>query len=183
MDSSALEALKNPMDLPPEFKSWLVKYLEVNPPSLPVSGMLGFKPASASSGYEIGYDEITAGVNVGVAATTIIAGSPHDFDGSPVLCEFFCPDLLLPSVAGGAVSIVLFEGATQKVILGVATNAAAVAVRNPFYVAYRFTPSAGEHTYTIKANASSVTGTPAVQAGTGTVPTGLPPAFLRFSKV
>lgn len=36
-----LSVLENPMDLPPEFKAWLIKYLELNPPNLPVAQMLG----------------------------------------------------------------------------------------------------------------------------------------------
>lgn len=45
LDPKKSDPLKNPMDLPPEFKSWLVKWLEVNPPSLPVAQMLGYKPS------------------------------------------------------------------------------------------------------------------------------------------
>lgn len=40
---SALELLKSPMDLPEEFKSWLLKYIEVNPPNLPIKQMLGYQ--------------------------------------------------------------------------------------------------------------------------------------------
>lgn len=43
-----LSPLENPMDLPPEFKQWLVKYLEANPPSLPVAQMLGYKPPAST---------------------------------------------------------------------------------------------------------------------------------------
>jgi hypothetical protein len=138
---------------------------------------------AALPGTEIGYDAITASVNVGTATTAVIPGSAHTFDGSPVMCEFFSPDILLPSVAGATVNVFLFDGATQVVIMAVCTNSAAQSARNPVTTTFRFTPSAGSHTYNIKAAASITTGTPAVQAGTGTVTSGLPPAYLRFTKV
>lgn len=161
------------MNLPPGFLDYMIQWQAMN--ALPT--------APHTIGYEIGYDQITAGVNVDTSETTIIAGSSYAFDGNPVLLEFFSPDVLLPSVAVGAVSLDLFDGATQLNTISVLTNAAAAAVRNPVYLAYRFTPTAGSHTYAIKARASSITGTPAVQAGSGTVSSGLPPSFLRFTKI
>lgn len=141
---------------------------------------------SALPGFEIGYDQITAPVSVtgttSGTATSIIAGSAYTFDGSPVIAEFYAPWVKTPSLAVGNFTIVsLFEGATALAVSQHITPAAASAY-SPGTLKFRFTPSAGAHTYSIKSFVTNTTGTPQIGAGTGAAGADAP-AFLRFTKV
>lgn len=71
MDVKKSDPLKNPMDLPPEFKGWLVKWLEVNPPQLPIKQMLGYN--LLGSGEFAAYKLVTAPITA-VTATTYATG-------------------------------------------------------------------------------------------------------------
>lgn len=141
-------------------------------------------------GYEVGYDQITATVNVTstteATGTTIIAGSAHTFDGSPVIAEFYTPVLVLPQATSVLDSVVvsIFEGATQiaRIVQAYfADLASAQQLQVGQLGRYRFTPSAGSHTYSVTAYTNSTTGTPAVTAGAGGTAVH-PPAYLRFTK-
>ena len=139
-------------------------------------------------GFEIGYDQITSPVNVvsttEATGTTIITCAAHTFDGSAVICEFFTPSVHQPTAAvGNVVVISLFESSTQVSRLGESfTFETAASSSNSLVGKFRFTPTAGSHTYTVTAFASSTTGTPLIQAGAlGTA--ALPPAYVRFTKV
>lgn len=138
------------------------------------------------AGREIGYDQITATVNItgttSGTATTIIAAAAHTFDGTPVLLEFSCPQIITPSVAGNSVGIGLYEGGSLVSLLATVLTPAAANMRAPVCARQRFTPSAGSHTYTIAAFVTSTTGTPQAVAGTG-IGAGQAPTFLRFTKV
>lgn len=138
-------------------------------------------------GYEIGYDQITSPVNVvgttESAGTTIITCGAHTFDGGLVLATFFCPYIEQSSNAGGQVTVCLFESSTQLTRL-VTDGTPATAIQTVVTAVglYRFTPSAGSHTYTVTAFSPSTTGTPAVGAGAGGT-AAYSPAFIRFTKV
>lgn len=138
------------------------------------------------SGKEIGYDQITANVSVTgttpATATTIIAAAGHTFDGQPVLLEFYSPAVITPSVASGAVHFGIYESGTLIAELCDAITPAAANMRVALQGRFRFSPTAGVHTYVIAAWASSTTGTPQVGAGTGTGGA-FTPAYLRFTKV
>ena len=139
-------------------------------------------------GYEFGYDQITSPVNVGSttesSGTTIISCAAHWFDGGIVLAHFWCPyvneDL---NAAGDKVFVSLFEGATQLARILTATTLSTTSYGEFSQSgAYRFTPTAGLHTYTVTAHASSTSGTPSI--GAGAAGTGAhAPAFIRFTKV
>lgn len=137
-------------------------------------------------GTELGYDQITAQVNIAssteASGTTVISCAAHTFDGAPVIATFFSPQVTT-STAGGSVVINLFEGATQ---IGRIVVAAPNQTASSSFIAYtgmlRFTPTAGSHTYTVTAFASSLVGTPNVGAGAGGTAT-LVPTFIRFTKV
>ena len=137
-------------------------------------------------GYEVGYDQITASVNVvsttEATGTTIIAAAAHTFDGAPVICEFFTEALTVGGLLAEIVIVSLFESSTQITRLAAVDNNSANTLIVPVYARYRFTPSAASHTYTVTAHTTSVTGTPSVGAGSGG--TGAPPpCFVRFTKV
>lgn len=133
---------------------------------------------------EIGYDSITA--NALVTATTeatsntIIACAPHTFDGNPVICHFMASAVNQITVAGAKIVFSLWEGATEISRLGSHQVNLTAQGFMPFYNALRFTPTAGSHTYTIKAYAQSTTGTPQIYCGTGGI--GDPPCYVRFTK-
>ncbi len=142
---------------------------------------------SGLPGYEIGYDQITTGVNITgtteAGANTIITCAAHTFDGTPVICEFFSPQVAFPTASlGNSLGINLWEGATE---LGNLVFMRVDQISNQdfksVYARYRFTPSAASHTYLLKAYASSTTGTPSIGAGAGGVGANVP-AFVRFTK-
>ena len=164
------------MNLPAEFLSFLPQYVAQNPVSTLDRG----------PGYEIGYDQITSPVDITstteASPTTVIAGSEHAFDGSPVIAEFFSPSVNPPTVASSALVIMLFEGSTEIGRLADIRSASTNFNAGPVASRYRFNPSAGNHTYSIAAIVGSVTGTPAIVAGAGGTADYLP-AYLRFTKV
>lgn len=139
-------------------------------------------------GFEINYTAITSNANVTDTsedtATALISPGAITFDGSAVMVEFFCPAVLTDTAAAGdTVTVTLFEGATQITRLTqVKTVVTAAPDVVPVYARYRFTPSAASHTYIVCAFATSTTGTPKLQAGSGGTG-GFPPAFIRFTKV
>jgi hypothetical protein len=139
----------------------------------------------AGAGAELGYDQITAGVNptgtTAATATTVISCAAHSFDGAPVLCEFYAWAAVMGAVSGQTVTAGLFEPAgTLITALCTVVNNAAAALRVPFGGKFRFTPSAGSHTYTIAAWVSA--SGPNIAAGTG-AGGGNTPAYCRFTKV
>lgn len=136
-------------------------------------------------GKELGYDQITAGMNVTGTATgtadTLIAGTQHAFDGLPVICELFIPEVVTPNNAGAWISFDLWEGGTFIAAFGTALTPAAGNMRVPVTAKFRFTPTAGNHTYTVKMWAANTTGTPQVVAGSGSGGADTP-AYIRFVK-
>lgn len=136
-------------------------------------------------GYEIGYDQITSPVSITGSAsnstTTVIAGSAHTFDGALVIAEFSAFSVISPSVASSFINIGLYESITLLAVVAQILVPAAVNMRVPAVGKFRFTPTAGSHTYSIKAWTSSTTGTPQILADAGSA--NGDPAFLRFTKV
>ena len=158
---------------PPASTNWV----PIGPPNTP----------GAPVNSEIAYDQITANVSVtgtldGYGSTTaVIAGSAHTYDGTPVIAEFYS-DFVSSGSAGSTTVICLFDGSTQ--ICRMARNTATGgSTASPFYPSYRFTPSAGTHTYNIRAFTNG--------GGTGTIEASDPsvansnavPTYLRISRV
>jgi hypothetical protein len=142
----------------------------------------------ALPGSEIGYDQTVTPVNVASvssgAPTAFINGSSHAFDGSPVRMEFYSPQAITPSVAGGSVSVGLYDNAAPTTLIAFESlvTPAAANLKAPIFFSLRFTPSAGNHTFNIGTFCSVTTGTPSIQAGAGSGGT-QPPAYIRFTKV
>ncbi len=139
-----------------------------------------------NAGFEIGYDQITSNVNVGGTtfgtASTVITCAAHTFDGSPVLLTVFTPSLVPPSPASASIQVHLSESGSDLAVLGFLSNAGSTGqVVVPATMQYRFTPSAGSHTYLIVAFVSVNTGTPRVVAGAAGAANNVP-AFARFTK-
>lgn len=138
-------------------------------------------------GYEIGYDPIIAGVAIPAGSTgqLIIAGSAHAFDGTPVIAEFYSPGVYVhsgSSLGYSFVQIVLREAATAIAIMA---NPQALSpsleLRDPVCARFRFTPSAGNHTYSIYGTQNGDNFSAQVDAGNGAAGA-TAPAFLRFTK-
>lgn len=138
------------------------------------------------TGYEYGYTEITATVNVvsttEATPTTIVTAPAVTLDGSTAIwVEFYASQVVTPSVLAGFTSITLFEGATEITRMGSLLTPAAAIMVAPVTVRRKITPTAGAHTYSICAHTSSTTGTPRVIAGAGSGAAD-PPAYIRISK-
>lgn len=149
---------------------------------------VGIAGGSGTIGYEIGYDQITTSVNITgtteAAPTTIITCAAHTFDGAPVLCTFSTPEVAFSTgSASDLLGISLWEGATELGILAFQRSTATVtsALLGGTFM-YRFTPTAGSHSYLIRAWCTSTTGSPGIGAGTGGVGARVP-TFVRFTKV
>lgn len=120
-------------------------------------------PATATV---LDYAEATA--NAGSTATTaataqaIITGNAVTYDGStPVWIEFFAPAFQHTAIT--TVFFMLYDGATQVGRL-FESNSVAANTDKPCYGKRRLTPTAGAHTYSIRAYAAAA-GTTTVLAG------------------
>jgi hypothetical protein len=129
-------------------------------------------------GYQWDYKQITSNATTtattAATATTIVAGNAVTYDGTPVLVEFSCPE----SIRGTThITYVLYDGATQ---LGNFGKHDGGALGMPTKLETQTTPSAGSHTYTVKAFVDAGTGT--ASAGNGAAGN-LVPCFVRVTKV
>jgi hypothetical protein len=152
---------------------------------VPVASSASAGSWSYPPGFEINYTQITANVNIAstteATGTTILSPGAITFDGTAVLLTVYSPAIIMPTVSAAQVIISLFEGATQIGRLCMLETTTTTPVDVPVYLAYRFTPSAASHTYTITAFATSTTGTPAFGAGTPGTGTFVP-GYARFQK-
>ena len=148
--------------------------------AVPISG------GSGTIGFEINYTEKTSATFITstnpAAPTTILSPGAITFDGGPVLVTFFSGDVRPPNFSGEQISICLYEGATEVArIAFFETNSATQPILS-ILGQYRFTPTAGSHTYTIGAFVSTNSGSPFVDGGPGGAGNP-PPCFVRFTKV
>jgi hypothetical protein len=137
-----------------------------------------------AGGGEIGYDQITAPVNIAssteASGTLILTASAYTFDGNPVVAHLFAPYITSATPANSQVIVSLFEGSTQIGRFALYATPAASNLAAPLSAFLRFTPSAGSHTYKVTAISNSLTGGPQFGAGAGGTGAFLP-AFLRFT--
>ena len=152
---------------------------------MPIIG--GSGGGGSGAGTEINYTQITAPVNITDTAentaTALISPGAITFDGGPVMVEFFAVVQSDTNALGDNVIISLFEGATQ--ITRLAVQRAEIITSADLHTMvgrYRFTPTAGSHTYKLTAFVPNTGGTPQLVAGNGGT-NGNPPAFIRFTKV
>lgn len=147
------------------------------------SGAIWYAPGTGDllpTGWEFGYDQITANVSVTSTTesspTTVITCAAHVFDGGPVMAQFFTNSL----VNGGASQTLLnlWEGASN---LGILINQSGTSIAPASVGMYRFTPTAGSHSYVVNGWRAVANGT--VTAAAGGAATTNDPAFIRFTKV
>lgn len=132
---------------------------------------------------ELAYGELSVGtppltipVVAEGSAVTVVTAPAVTVDGqTPVLIEFFCG--YLGTGAAGTVYLSLWEGAVEVGLIG-AVGLSAGTIGSNVRLQRRLTPSAGAHTYTVKAHATVAAG--ALYYGNGFAPN-WPPAFIRIS--
>jgi len=140
---------------------------------------------TASGGLvELGYSQRTTDVAVPVTAatspTTVISDMTVVCDGGPVLVEFFAPIARPGTAVGNILYINLYQdGAELDRGFAYIETPVAGASWHPVHLARRVTPTAGSHTFSIRAYAVGNAGQ--INAGSGG--TGFSPAFLRVSKI
>jgi hypothetical protein len=136
----------------------------------------------AQPGYEIDYVQITSNATstatTEAGATEIIAGNTRYYDGATtVMIECFIPICENPSGLSFIVS--LFEDGSAQGEMGRCNNNSGVANIAGHFVVRR-TPSAGNHTYSIRLWGG--TGTKTAYAGTGGAG-GRTAAYMRITVV
>ncbi len=139
-------------------------------------------------GYEFDYAQITSPVTVtatsSATATTVVTGNAVTYDGGTTIQVEFSAQYISLSVVGG-VYLVLYDGSSSIGTLSYLDNLAAAAQYvGPTYArSPHLTPSAGAHTYSIRAyKDSGGSAAVTVTAGAGGAGTGMP-AFMRITKV
>jgi hypothetical protein len=135
---------------------------------------------TASGGLvELGYAEVTSGVAVTstnpASPTTVVSPVTVVCDGGPVSINFDACQAITASSPGAYISL-WRDGAELSRYWGVLSSAANTV---PVSLAYRDTPSAGSHTYSVRAHVSSWTLSFAAGGGTTTQS----PILLRVSKI
>lgn len=125
------------------------------------------------------YQQITGNVSVTAtafgSANAVINGTSIAYDGvTPILFEFYAPKM--EGVAGNALLVGLFDGSTHVATLCESDQER----RTTGWGAHRFTPTAANHTYQVKAWMTT-TGTGTVYAGTGGGSGAYAPAYLRIT--
>lgn len=137
-------------------------------------------------GYELDYVEVQATVNItatsAASATTIITGSAVAYDGATIIL-IECGMQLYTAADDRQISLNLYDGSTEMGVLGeYRLNAETAAdTRIAVRVARRLTPSAGAHTYSVRAFANVGS---SVQAFGAAGTAGLPyPISLRITRV
>jgi hypothetical protein len=136
---------------------------------------------------ELGYGQLTSNLDINNATAgtgvEVIAPVTVVCDGSPILVEFFAPEIRPSNTVNDEINISLFEDSSEKIrSWGRNYNAAGGYNNKPAYLSVKLTPSAGSHTYGVKAFVNDAGRVGSVGGGTGTSTTSAP-AFLRVSKI
>jgi hypothetical protein len=142
-------------------------------------------PAAAGGvqGAELAYAQITALVTVTVvaeaSAVTVVTAPATTFDGTPVILEFYAQQIT-PG-AGATILINVWDGAANIGWIGQFASPAGGGVTVSGVVQRRLTPTAGSHTYSIRAYAVTTAGS--IGAGAGGAASTVAPAFIRITRV
>jgi hypothetical protein len=137
----------------------------------------------AGAGAELAYAQITATVNITATseatAQTIVSAPATTFAAEPILVEFYCPIAQLSNV-GVYFIFQLFDGATN---LGRYALMYSAVVNDgvPIHAVQRLTPTAGSHTYSVRAFVGAGNGL--ISAGPGGPGVNPMAAFIRISRV
>jgi hypothetical protein len=138
------------------------------------AGDAGATGGSGSQGAELSYTAVTSSVTVNGSGITVVTLPSITFDGSPVLLHFFCAQVQAESGPTG-LTLSILEGATTIGQLLTQSGPTAQAISASLW--FRFTPSAGAHTYVLKSSRFGGSGSPSFSA------TSTQPMFVRITKV
>ena len=134
---------------------------------------------------ELGYSQITSDTEItsttAGSGDTVISALTVVCDGSPIVVEFFSPQARPNwTTSNSEMSISLYEDGSEETRQWGRFFTGATGFDNkPAQLTRRLTPSAGIHTYSVKAYVS--TGSGSIGGGSGG--TSSAPAFLRVSKI
>lgn len=142
---------------------------------------------AAGGGGELDYVEQTSPVSITstneASPNTVITSSSVAYDGSTVvLIEAYFPRINPSGTASAFMTVLLFEDSTSIGRLGLEGNGANVNVINTYRSAFysrRITPSAGSHTYSVRAIVSAGTG--GFELGAGGASTYMP-GYIRITR-
>lgn len=120
-------------------------------------------------GGELDYAQITAPVTVSATseagATTVVTGASVTYDGStPIYVEAWFPYIEQDNSTNSCL-LVLYDGSSSIGLFGILTATGDGNARVPSFSSRRLTPSAGAHTYSVRAWKDA--GTAIVGAGAG----------------
>lgn len=121
---------------------------------------------------------VSATTSTYATATTIIADTSVVCDGSPVQLDFQSPNVYPSSNVGDYIVFALYRDATFLSLWGQVFTPTAAANPQPVTLLYRDAPTAGAHTYAVKAYRGAANGTVGASLAGGWAPT-----FLRVSKI
>jgi len=141
--------------------------------------------SGGGSGSELDYAQRTADLVVSVTteatSVAVVTGNSVTYDGTKVRIEFFC-NQIVNSVWSQTATLVFYRDA---VVLGasnfVTAGASPSQTNVPLNLVLYDTPSAGAHTYAVKAFVASGGGNVTFKAGAGGSGTFIP-VFLRVTK-
>lgn len=133
-------------------------------------------PAEAKHpGQEIAYTEFTSDVNCTATtegtANTVVTASTVEFDGKPVLVEFYAYYI---NKGTTNLSLWLYQDGSSIGRIGYSE-----AGRDPAFLVKRLSPSRGAHTYSVRGSVDAGTGT--VGAGAGGNGANMP-GFIRITR-
>ena len=136
---------------------------------------------------ELAYVEMTTTVTLAAttaATSTLIVAAPAvTYTAVPHEVEFFCQHVSAPNAVGGQTLILVYDGsaaAPMGRIAFVRTPAASASQGWPTLGKYRFTPSAGSHTYQIRGHVN--TGSGSVQGGAAGGETAVP-VYIKITRL
>jgi hypothetical protein len=130
--------------------------------------------------YGEGTTNVTVAVNAASAAGTVISSGAQTYTAVPHLIEFFCPQGVTGASTTSTVNVSLWDGSTDLGVIASVKNNTNVALNVPVYGRRRLTPTAGSHTFVVKAFAAGNAG--ALNAGAGGPGLNLP-LHLRIVKL
>jgi hypothetical protein len=133
-------------------------------------------------GQELAYAEVMTNVNVTATAyataDVLITAPAVTFDGGPVVIEYFAP--AATTAPAGQIGVALWDGSTDIGIVAQRQASGTGAQRTEVFVRRRLSPSAGAHTFSVRAVVAG--GTAVVGGGVGGA-SALTPAFIRITRV
>jgi hypothetical protein len=160
------------------------QHIIVDPASSSVAVINAGPPGPASGSVrEWKYTQITAPVDITATtnptAQSVINPGNVDYDGSPVLIEFYSAGCRPGTSANSQLLIHLYDGNTDLGYIGQVMTPAASTMVVPVHAFRRLTPTPGTHNYNVRSWVSAGAGK--IDAGAGG-PGLFSPAFLRVTK-